>query len=106
MLERRPEGRINRLFLTEKGRQIYAEVVPAHDALIVGLLGTLEARTSSAPCCVCCASWTTASAATRSPQADEHGPGREYRRHSNGLELYESEDRRSDSSFDHRPDRP
>jgi DNA-binding MarR family transcriptional regulator len=43
LLERRPEGRINRLFLTEKGRQIYAEVVPAHDALIVGLLGTLQA---------------------------------------------------------------
>src|SRR5580765_1203017 len=33
LLERRPEGRINRLFLTAKGRRIYDEVVPAHDQL-------------------------------------------------------------------------
>ena len=44
LLERRPEGRINRLFLTEKGRQIYDEVVPAHDQLIVGVLGTLDSE--------------------------------------------------------------
>ena len=44
LLERRPEGRINRLFLTEKGRRIYDEVVPAHDRLIVGVLGTLDAH--------------------------------------------------------------
>jgi DNA-binding MarR family transcriptional regulator len=42
LLERRPEGRINRLFLTEKGRRIYDEVVPAHDRLIVAVMGTLE----------------------------------------------------------------
>ena len=42
LLERRPEGRINRLFLTNTGRRIYDEVVPAHDRLIVGVMGTLE----------------------------------------------------------------
>jgi len=42
LLERRPEGRINRLFLTDKGRRIYDEVVPAHDRLIVAVMGTLE----------------------------------------------------------------
>ncbi len=41
LLERRPEGRVNRLFLTEKGRRAYDEVVPAHDRLINGVLGTL-----------------------------------------------------------------
>jgi DNA-binding MarR family transcriptional regulator len=41
LLERRPEGRINRLYLTEKGRRIYDEVVPAHDRLIVGVMATL-----------------------------------------------------------------
>lgn len=44
LLERRPEGRINRLFLTDKGRRIYEQVVPAHDQLIMGLLGTLDSH--------------------------------------------------------------
>jgi DNA-binding MarR family transcriptional regulator len=34
LIERRPEGRTNRLFLTEMGRRTFAEVVPAHEALI------------------------------------------------------------------------
>jgi DNA-binding MarR family transcriptional regulator len=42
LLERRPEGRVNRLFLTGKGRRIYDEVVPAHDQLIVGLFSPLS----------------------------------------------------------------
>jgi len=42
LLERRPEGRINRLFLTAKGRRIYDEVVPAHDQLIEDVMGTLD----------------------------------------------------------------
>jgi DNA-binding MarR family transcriptional regulator len=42
LLERRPEGRVNRLFLTARGRRIFDEVVPAHDQLIVGELGVLS----------------------------------------------------------------
>jgi DNA-binding MarR family transcriptional regulator len=42
LLERRPEGRINRLFLTAKGRRIYDEVVPAHDQLIEDVMATLD----------------------------------------------------------------
>ncbi|HEY3063404.1 MAG TPA: MarR family transcriptional regulator [Chloroflexota bacterium] len=42
LLERRPDGRVNRLFLTEKGRRLFDQVVPAHDRLITGLLGTLS----------------------------------------------------------------
>src|ERR1043165_7076086 len=34
LLERRPDGRINRLFLTDQGRQVHDEVVPTHDALL------------------------------------------------------------------------
>ncbi len=34
LIERRPQGRINRLFLTDEGRRAFAEVVPAHEALI------------------------------------------------------------------------
>ena len=34
LLERRPDKRVNRLFLTEQGRQVYEEVVPRHDALL------------------------------------------------------------------------
>src|SRR3979411_495308 len=30
LLERRPDKRVNRLFLTEQGRQVYEEVVPRH----------------------------------------------------------------------------
>jgi DNA-binding MarR family transcriptional regulator len=42
LLERRPEGRINRLYLTDKGRRIYDEVVPAHNRLIVGQMSALS----------------------------------------------------------------
>jgi MarR family transcriptional regulator, 2-MHQ and catechol-resistance regulon repressor len=34
LIQRRPEGRTNRLFLTEMGQRTFAEVVPAHEALI------------------------------------------------------------------------
>jgi DNA-binding MarR family transcriptional regulator len=34
LLERRPEGRVNRLFLTDLGRRIHDEVVPRHDELL------------------------------------------------------------------------
>jgi DNA-binding MarR family transcriptional regulator len=34
LLERRPDKRVNRLFLTDQGRQVYEEVVPRHDALL------------------------------------------------------------------------
>lgn len=34
LIERRPEGRTNRLYLTEEGRRLFAEAVPAHEALV------------------------------------------------------------------------
>jgi DNA-binding MarR family transcriptional regulator len=34
LLERRPDGRVNRLFLTDQGRFVHDEVVPRHDALL------------------------------------------------------------------------
>ncbi len=34
LILRRREGRTNRLFLTDEGRRLFAEVVPAHEALI------------------------------------------------------------------------
>ena len=34
LVARRPEGRANRLFLTDEGRSLYERVVPAHEALI------------------------------------------------------------------------
>jgi len=42
LIERRPEGRINRLFLTDEGRRTFAEVVPAHEALIDERLSALS----------------------------------------------------------------
>ncbi len=42
LIERRPEGRINRLFLTEEGRRMFAEVVPAHEASIDERLSVLS----------------------------------------------------------------
>src|SRR5579859_1487136 len=35
LLERRPDGRVNRLFLTEQGRRVHDEIVPKHDAMLV-----------------------------------------------------------------------
>src|SRR5438067_4980897 len=43
LLERRPDGRVNRLFLTWKGRGMFEAVVPEHDQLIVRLVGVLSA---------------------------------------------------------------
>ena len=34
LISRRREGRTNRLFLTDEGRRLFAQVVPAHEALI------------------------------------------------------------------------
>ena len=42
LIVRRPEGRINRLFLTDEGRRTFAEVVPAHEALIDEQLSVLS----------------------------------------------------------------
>lgn len=42
LIERRPEGRIKRLYLTEEGRYLFAEVVPAHEALIDERLSVLS----------------------------------------------------------------
>src|SRR5215216_4913387 len=42
LLERRPGGRVNRLFLTQKGRRLFDDVVPEHDELIVRLLSVLS----------------------------------------------------------------
>jgi MarR family transcriptional regulator, 2-MHQ and catechol-resistance regulon repressor len=36
------EGRANRLFLTDEGRRLFAEVVPAHEALIDDRLSVLS----------------------------------------------------------------
>lgn len=43
-ISRRREGRTNRLFLTEEGRQLFAEVVPAHEAMIDERLSVLSPR--------------------------------------------------------------
>ena len=42
LIERRPQGRINRLFLTDEGRRTFAEVVPAHEAMIDDRLSVLS----------------------------------------------------------------
>ena len=34
MIERRQEGRANRLYLTETGRRLFAEVIAAHEAIV------------------------------------------------------------------------
>jgi len=44
LVARRPEGRTNRLYLTERGQALYDEVVPAHEALIEGLFSGLSAE--------------------------------------------------------------
>jgi DNA-binding MarR family transcriptional regulator len=44
LLLRRPAGRTNRLYLTERGQTLYDEVVPAHEALIDGLFAGLTLR--------------------------------------------------------------
>ena len=42
LLERRPEGRVNRLFLTDLGRQLHDEVVPRHDELLIRQFSALS----------------------------------------------------------------
>jgi MarR family 2-MHQ and catechol resistance regulon transcriptional repressor len=42
LLERRREGRTNRLYLTERGRELYARVVPAHDELVASKVAELD----------------------------------------------------------------
>jgi len=41
LLTRQPDGRANRLYLTEKGRHLFTEVIPAHEEEIAGLFTTL-----------------------------------------------------------------
>jgi DNA-binding MarR family transcriptional regulator len=42
LLVRRPEGRTNRLFLTDKGRELYASVVPEHEDTIAEQMAVLD----------------------------------------------------------------
>ena len=42
LIERCPQGRTNRLFLTDEGRRTFAEVVPAHEAMIDEQLSVLS----------------------------------------------------------------
>src|SRR3981081_2300674 len=42
LLERRPDGRVNRLFLTDQGRRVHDEVVPQHDDLLSNQLSALS----------------------------------------------------------------
>jgi DNA-binding MarR family transcriptional regulator len=42
LILRRREGRNNRIFLTEEGRRLFDEVVPAHEALIVERFSALS----------------------------------------------------------------
>jgi DNA-binding MarR family transcriptional regulator len=44
LLERRPDGRVNRLFLTDQGRRVHDEVVPRHDELLAAHFNSLSAR--------------------------------------------------------------
>ncbi len=42
LIERRSQGRTNRLFLTDEGRRTFTEVVPTHEALIDDRLSVLS----------------------------------------------------------------
>jgi MarR family 2-MHQ and catechol resistance regulon transcriptional repressor len=42
LLARRHEGRSNRLYLTERGRQVFADTVPEHEATIEQAFATLS----------------------------------------------------------------
>ena len=44
LIERRSQGRTNRLFLTDEGRRTFTEVVPAHEALINDRLSVLSEK--------------------------------------------------------------
>src|SRR5438552_10953894 len=42
LLERRPDGRVNRLFLTDQGRSVHDQVVPSHEELLAERFSTLS----------------------------------------------------------------
>lgn len=42
LLRRQPDGRANRLFLTERGQQLWDELLPIHEAFIAGELSVLD----------------------------------------------------------------
>jgi DNA-binding MarR family transcriptional regulator len=42
LISRRQEGRAKRLFLTDAGRRLFAEVVPAHEAVIAEQFSVLS----------------------------------------------------------------
>jgi DNA-binding MarR family transcriptional regulator len=42
LISRQQEGRANRLFLTEEGRRLFDEVVPAHEAVIADRFSVLS----------------------------------------------------------------
>jgi DNA-binding MarR family transcriptional regulator len=44
LLERRPDGRVNRLFLTDQGRRVHDEIVPRHDAMLAERFNSLSER--------------------------------------------------------------
>lgn len=44
LLERRPDGRVNRVFLTDAGRALYRALIPAHEALIAEQFSALSAE--------------------------------------------------------------
>lgn len=41
VIERRPQGRTNRLYLTERGRRLFEQAVPEHEALVDERLSAL-----------------------------------------------------------------
>ena len=47
-ISRRQEGRTNRLYLTEEGRRLFEEVVPAHEDLVHQLMSDTSRRGASA----------------------------------------------------------
>ena len=42
LLERRPDGRVNRLFLTDQGRVVHDDVVPRHDEMLADQFNVLS----------------------------------------------------------------
>jgi DNA-binding MarR family transcriptional regulator len=42
LLERKPDRRVNRLFLTDQGRHVFDEVVPRHDELLAEQFSSLS----------------------------------------------------------------
>src|SRR5436190_12328162 len=42
LLERRPDGRVNRLFLTDQGRSVHDQVVPRHEELLAHQFAALS----------------------------------------------------------------